>query len=165
MNELIIADRVRGATHNLPDAWLLSRLVPWLFVESNGSDWWTAVLLADGKVVTKSHPETYTPPEDRQLFAKHILNFLNRECSHGGAWVVAWIDKGRRFYLLWKDKDGDIQIPIECDQGWWRIKGWDLEAWGEHAEQAWAVWKEWHDNLEMTGMQTIKLAQGERPRQ
>lgn len=41
-------DRIRGMAHGVPDDWLTSRLVPWMFVESGGTAWWVCVLPRTG---------------------------------------------------------------------------------------------------------------------
>lgn len=159
----IITDKPTG-THGLPTEWLTKRVVGWMFDEAKGSPWWICALTRDGEFKVSSHCGTGTGPlVSYQDYAKRVLWHLNRHCHHGGAWLVGWIDNGRRFYLLFKDADGDIQIPIDCDKRWEEIKEWSPDDWAEQAEQAYAIWAEFHRSIEYQRGQQIKLAQGEKP--
>ena len=101
-------------THSLPTEWLGARLVAWMFDEAGGSKWWLCALTCEGDYRYASHDNQHKPPLDHVEYARNVNRFVNRVANHGGAWVTGWFDDVR-FYMLWKDKDGDLQIPIECD--------------------------------------------------
>lgn len=164
MSSLILSDRGDQNTHSLPTAWLVSRLVPWMVAESAGGHWWACVLTNDGKFLSATHDGGLTlPSEDRMKMGRDVCRHLNRQVNFGGAWQCAWIDQ-MRFYMLWRDRDGDIQIPIEVDLGFDRIRTWPLETWENHAVGAWDQWREFHANMEYSKSQLVRLAQGERVR-
>lgn len=150
-------------THSLPTEWLGARLVAWMFDEAGGSKWWLCALTCEGDYRYASHDNQHKPPLDHVEYARNVNRFVNRVANHGGAWVSGWFDDVR-FYMLWKDKDGDLQIPIECDLGWERIKEWKPEDWAEQAEQAHALWKAHWDDLEVSRSQQVCLAQGQKLR-
>jgi hypothetical protein len=158
---LLITDRT-GGTHGLPTEWLGKRVVGWMSDEANGSPWWLCALTREGKFHYASHDGVNAPGEDYISYARRVCRHLNRECHNGGAWLVGWFDNGMRFYLLWKDPDGDIQIPIECDLCWETIREWALEDWAEQAAQALSAWESFHQNMNYRPGQCVKLAQGER---
>lgn len=157
-------DQIRAEqnTHNLPDKWLGARVSGWMFSEAKGSEWWICAVQTDGKWRYASFPEgdACQLHHDHRELARKVCRFLNRECSHGGAWLAGWI--GQQFYMLWKDADGDIQIPIECPVPFERFKTWEMNDFAEHAEQAHRIWMEWHYRMEYGHGQRVKLAQGER---
>lgn len=160
---LIEGGRIYETTHNLPSQWLGARMVAWMFDEAQGAMWWLCALTCDGVYRYASHNNMHQPPEDMQQYARNVCRYINKVANHGGAWFTAWFDD-RRFYLLWKDRDGDIQIPIECDLGWESIKDWKAEDWAEQAEQAHAQWMDFHSKIEYGAGQQVCLAQGEKLR-
>ncbi len=160
---MIITDRP-GGTHSLPTEWLGKRVVGWMFDEAGPAPWWVCALTRDGEWrYATHHPMGSEPDAEHKEYARKVCTHINRVANHGGAWLVAWIDN-LRFYLLWKDSDGDIHIPIECDKGWEAIREWTVEDWAEQAEQAHALWTEFHADLGIKDSQKIKLAQGQRSR-
>lgn len=158
----IITSRA-GGTHSLPTEWLGKRMLGWMFLESQGSPWWLCAVTREGSFKLASHDGSQQGPSvEHEDYAKRVAWHLNQVADHGGAWFTAWID-GVRFYLLWKDSDGDIQIPIECDLGWHHIADWTPDDWAEQAEQAHAAWTEFYRNIaEQAGpLKTVNLAQGQ----
>ena len=166
---------MRASVHTLPEEWLRARVRGWLTQENeyktglNGSatiktaGWWGCTFTAEGKFLeVDGGDEPYHPSLLEYDLARRVCRFVNRECNHGGAWIVAWCLGGKRFYLVWKDNDGDFQVPIECDLPLHRYLGWSMNDWAEHASQAYSVWCEWHAQMEYTNGQQVKLAQGEK---
>lgn len=145
--------------HNLRDDLLGARLIPWMFLESGGDDWWLCAITASGEFVSASNDNIHKPSSDKIDYAQRICRHVNQVANHGGAWVTAWFGN-KRFYLLWKDCDGDIHIPIECDKGWEHIMDWRVCNWAEQAEQAFAVWSDFITNMEISKSQQVCLAKG-----
>ena len=157
-NRIILGDTGDQNLHHVPTEWLINRMVPWMFAEADGGDWWVCVLTRDGKYLTATHDGGSTvPTDDRCKFARDVCRHLNKHVNQGGAWQCAWIDQAR-FYMLWRDKDGDIQIPIEMDLGFDRVKEWGLETWETHAAAAWEQWAEFHKNIDASASQQVCLA-------
>lgn len=156
-------DRIRGMAHGLRDEWLTARLVPWMFVESGGAPWWVCVLTSDGKFMERSHDTVHEPELPMCGFARRVCTALNKHVSNGGAWITAWIDE-KRFYYLWKDRDGDIHVVIECDRPFFIIKEWETDLWCAHAQAAWEQWREFYSDVDVGAQNQIRLAQGERPK-
>ena len=147
-----------------PDDWLTSRLVPWMFVESGGTAWWVCVLPRDGNFLERSHDMVYEPELPQRGFARRVAVALNKHVNNGGAWITGWIDNGLRFYMLWKDRDGDIHIPIDCDKPFIIIRDWEMDRWCAHAQAAYESWLEHYRAVDVDDRNKIRLAQGERPR-
>lgn len=164
-SDLIIADKITGERlHGLPDQWVGARVVGWMFNETSGR-WWIAAYLTGGELKTASSSEAYTPSMFMQDFALRVLKHVNRHCSFGGVWLAGFMDKDmeEEFYLLWKDKDGDIQVPIEFPFAFHQLIGWKLDSFCIQATEAYSIWAEWHANMEYGKSQQVKLAQGEKP--
>jgi len=159
--QVITTDILRGEqnTHGLPDAWLGARVRGWMFEEARGAQWWICALQMDGKWRYASFPEPCLLHNDHREMARKICRFVNKCSSHGGAWLAGWI--GQQFYLLWKDRDGDLQIVEEFPLPMERLKAFEMEDFAEHCEQMIAKWKEWMYGMEHSRNQRVRLAQGE----
>lgn len=120
--------------------------------------------------------------EMQAVFARDLLQMLNKELHHDGAWVIVFTDpqpptalislkwEYRRFAVIWVDRDGDPQFSLEWLQG--ESEEFDfadvllsgLESWGARAETAWQQWKLlMRDVLDPSSDQLIKRAQGQAP--
>ena len=131
--------------------------------ESPDEDWWIGTYTADGRWISASSDhDTYLPRDFRADYAKNVVKHLNRQYSAGGAWLGGWIRGGRTFYLLWKDKDGDIQVPIESDKPFITLAKWSVYDWERHAVAALGVWSEWTRDLELGAKQQVNVAAGEK---
>lgn len=163
--QIVNGDTLTDALNtHMPEQWIRARARAWLENhESPGKMYWVGTYVGKHWVFCASHRDSYRPPSYRVAYALRICQYLNRECAHGGVWLAGWIKNATVFYLLWKDPDGDIAIPIECEKPFMLIKGWDNETWAEHAEQAWALWSERNKQLEIKPGQQVKLAQGQQP--
>jgi hypothetical protein len=162
---LIVSDRIEDAGHALPEAWLRSRVRGWMnLVESPDLDYWIGSYTADGKwIYCSSNKDTWGPQPYRQEYARKVVAHLNRTVSAGGAWLAGWIRGGRMFYLLWKDADGDLKCPIECDKPFVVLRNYTVADWERMATVALGVTSEWEKNMEYGKGQQVKRAQGERP--
>jgi hypothetical protein len=164
---IILSDRIDGASHGMPEAWLRARVRGWMERhESPGMAFWIGAYADSGKwIFCSSAKDTYRPARELMKYAQDVCRHLNRECSGGGAWLAGWIRHGHEFYLLWKDSDGDIQIPIEANKPWIVLRNYTLDDWLKHATAALGVWSEWKKNMDLGKGQTVKLAQGQQPTQ
>jgi|GEM_PF-3432441 len=157
-------DRIVGGTHNLKDEWLSSRLVAWFYTEA-GTKCWACMLRSDGKWHYWQKDQGMTPPNaHKRDYARAVVRYLNKHLHFDGAWVGAWMDDGyKRFYLVWKDRDGDIQFPIDTagEVRWDEMNKWGMEVWGNHATQAFQQWGHAMEAIGATPDQQLKLAQGQ----
>lgn len=163
MEELIITDRIDRGGHQMDEGWLRARVRGWMdLVESPGLDFWIGTYTADGRwIYCSSSADGYQPQAYRQQYARDVVRHLNRVIANGGAWLGGWVRGGREFYLLWKDADGDIQIPIECDKPFIALRNWQMTDWERHATVALGVWSEHQKNMEYGRGQEKRVAQGE----
>jgi hypothetical protein len=168
---ILQGEGIGKSVHGLEDRLIGARLLGWMVRESAGCNWWICGLTHDGKIITwdstaqaASLDKALDVPRDKVHFATQALSALV-EVGDDGTWLVAWIDNCKRFYLLWKDEDGDIQIPIEidCIGGWLKLREWQPRHFVEHATTAMATWKEIHKRMEYGAGQQIKLAKGDKP--
>lgn len=125
--------------------------------------YWCAVERSNGDF--KAFESGYKPEFHEILIAEQIIQALNKEIAHDGAWVVLWTDNGTRFAMLWVDGDGDVQFTCDVDEdGAGMVEKADLYVWIGQAEEA---WQSWHHNmvtvLDPTEDQLFKRAQGQRP--
>ena len=160
---IILSDAAEHV-HQLPEQWLRSRVRGWIELqESPGLAYWVGCYTPDGRwIYCSSDADRWAPKPYRQEYAMQVCRHINKQCSHGGAWLVGWIRGGREFYMLWKDPDGDIQIPIECDKPFIALQKYTLFDWEGHCNAAHGVYTEHQRNIEMTESQQVKRAQGER---
>lgn len=155
----IIHLRDEQNTHNLPDAWLASRVRGWLFDEAKGAQWWITALTVDGKWREACFPVAAFLPDENKQLARSVVRHLNAHCGHGGAYLAGWI--GQQLYLMWKDADGDLQLVEEFPIPNVRLSQFNLDDFAEHAEQMHAVRREWNYSMDYGRGQRVKLAQGE----
>lgn len=162
--KIILASGIDDQVHRMPEQWLRSRVRGWMeLTESPGLGYWCGTYTAEGKwIYCSSDDNTLIPTRYRQEYAMAVCRHVNKACANGGAWLVGWIRNCRVFYLLWKDIDGDIQIPIEADKPFIALQKYSVTDWESHCSTAHHVWKEHHKNLEQTGAQQVKRAQGQR---
>lgn len=116
----------------------------------------------------------------QQVFAETMLNRLNRELHHDGAWAIVFThprpDDGSgdhvllmttwqygRFVFLWIDQDGDVAFPFEWSQGegdefdFADVLLSGVESWMDRCEQAWQTWQ-------LLMLEVIDPAEGQRYR-
>jgi hypothetical protein len=148
--------------HNLPDKWLTARAVSWMNSETTGR-WWLMSYTANGTPVSASS-KGYQPSIERQEFAKNICEYLNLQNNADGAWMAGFVDKDHEqsFYLLWKDCDGDIRIPIEFPQSFIELSTvWKLDDFLGHSAEAIAALKEYEYALDFNkGQRESSLVRG-----
>lgn len=141
--------------HNLPDNWLTARAVQWMFSETVGN-WWLTTFTSDGTPLFAANPKTFLPSGEDRALASSVCKYINKHAHNGGAWMAGFIDKDRpqQFYLLWKDSDGDIHIPIEFPQSLKELKeNWKLDDFLYQADMAVHFWREERAKLELSRSQ------------
>lgn len=150
--------------HNLPDAWLGARMRGWMFAEAKGSHWWLCALKADGQFKYASFPENAPMHDDWREFARRICRHVNKHAAEGGAWLAGYI--GQMFYLIWKDKDGDLQTCVEFGANGMpmplsRFLDFTPDDFAQQCLVAIDVWREHQYRVDMTRSQGVNLAQGQ----
>lgn len=159
----IITD-VGDKVHDLNEGWLRSRVRGWLeLVESPNLAYWVGCYTPEGRwIFCSSERDHWAPKSYRQEYAMRVCRHVNKQASHGGAWLVGWIRGGREFYLCWKDNQGDIQIPIECDKPFVALMHFTDFDWENHCNHAFSVYSEQQRALELTKSQQVNVAQGQK---
>lgn len=110
-----------------------------------------------------------------QMFAEDMLNVLNRNIAHDGAWVVVYTHFApprppeaegvfHRVAFLWMDKDGDVKFTVERDQPLHQlIAEVTLDDLVNQCEAAWGL-RRWSDQvLDVKPSQQYRRALGEKP--
>lgn len=154
---LLPGDKSFAKTHKLDEKWLRARAAGWMRVHSQ-RHWWLMAVTTEGKFVYAS--ENFTPTKAQYELARRVVRAVNKEASHGGAWLVGYRDG--ELYIIWKDADGDLQIEWAGEN----LSQRTLETWSDldfalQAEMMWAQWDEWHKNMDYGRGQRKRLAQGE----
>lgn len=178
MTEKLSGDRIWKSLHKVPDEWLWSRLPQWIQDYAPHPKWWLVALRSSG-LFWYYHKGNLTPNMERIQLARDVVTYLNATTNYGGAWVAAWIYLGSqqmpdpkdetktrefqilRFYLLWKDRDGDAHTDIEVDFPMVQLRQWKMEDFKFLAEQALTTAFKMRAAVEWRPDQLKKLAQGE----
>ncbi len=166
MSLVLVGNRIGKAMHSVKDELIGARLLGWMVRESNGANWWVAGVAGDGRLLAwdSSAQGHIEPPKEKKYYAIRVITALHQLGELPGTWLVGWLDDCKRFYLLYKDQDGDIQIPIECDKSWLVIREWEMDTWVKMAVGAYGQWLEFHENMEYSKGQKIMLAAGQKPK-
>ncbi len=156
-----------GASHNVQDKWVRARLYEW-FIKEGPSRCWVCIQHEDGRWYYWSKGKGKdAPPGRKRQYARAVAGYLNKECHFDGMWITAWLDAGwSRFYLLWKDAGGDIQIPMDTAGGltWEGSNGfshWPMDAWGHLCSNAHELWEQAERVVAATDEQKLSLAKTE----
>lgn len=96
------------------------------------------------------------PTPAQMIWAEQQVKLLNKEVSHGGAWVVGFThppsmvertmllntgDAWKRVVKIWLDKEGDPAFTIDNIDPFWA----NIETYPEHfIEQAEQAWQKYH---------------------
>lgn len=164
MGRIIREGKINENIHTMPDELLGARVVGWVNSEGEQhfkkSAWWVMAITHNGVVKTTVSDDEFEPTTLQKDFARKICKYVNQNCAHGGAWLVGYF--GEMFYMVWKDRDGDIQLPIEFPHPPHVLMGWSNETFAEHCEQALTRWVEWHEAMDYSRSQTKKVAQGQK---
>jgi len=165
---LTVVGRIEESTHKLEDRWITARVRGWMFKETlnAANPWWLCTVTADRKLIESSHDALWKPDDLRRDYAHKACRYVNKHAGFGGVWFVGWIDDalsgGSRFYLCWKDWDGDIQVPVECDLGVEHMmQRFQFGHWANLCAQALQQWGEWRLDMELKPDQMVKHAQGQ----
>jgi hypothetical protein len=150
--------------YRLPEEVIGARVWGFLYFESQGH-YWVCAQLQNGRFRQRGtdllQGGNWSPGEEKKSYARRVCAAMNKHCRHGGLWFVCWIHDGMQFFLLWKDADGDIHIPIECDKPWIVIREWPMAVWERHGEEAWEAWREVWKAVEPDPAGQALVAQGE----
>ena len=100
-------------------------------VHMNGDGRQYGFIRRDNGETTTWNPYSPEIIPEQTMFALDVLNKLNRELHHNGAWVMVFTDpkpadtgglamlarsgqaEYSRYVIMWLDEDGDVQFPIE----------------------------------------------------
>lgn len=155
----------------LTDELRRARLRGFLDREARERGWWAVMTGEDGSLIeTSSNPIHgmqfgYAPDDERKTFARDICTVANKHAHYNGVWSVVWFRKGRRFALVWKDWDGDIQIMADEETPFWKFKNISLDHWSRHCDEMIRVWiTTVLKDLNLTSDETVRLAAGETPK-
>lgn len=139
--------------HKLDEKVLITPALLARFADEAESGPYFAVLCrSDGTLI--EHLQGPPPCIEQKMFAFDMVPALNKHLHHDGAWVLAFthppapanvavpaLAEYQRFVLMWMDKDGDVQFPVECHDRFWEVLTKGPDYWIEQCEQA---WKNWH---------------------
>jgi|GEM_PF-2409581 len=129
------------------------------------------------------HPGSLPAVAPQLLWAGAILHLLNKELHHDGAWVLVFTHPRaapaesilhdathadyRRYGLIWLDADGDPQFTLEWQAGTDGLRTFadvveaGIMSTAQKCEQAWMIWDDSRQTLDLKDGQTFKRAQGQ----
>jgi hypothetical protein len=141
--------------HKVEDRALVTpKLLRRFELEANGPAFWALMQNREGTFLSHGHgPE---PDALQQQVAKDLIGCLNKKLNHDGAWVWVYCDPPKapvlaisvdpgvwydRFVIMWMDRDGDVQFPIEFSRPFpeYIMEGPDPMI--EACEAGWSMWK------------------------
>ena len=160
---IVVADRF-DPLHTMPSEWLRARVCQWMdTIESPDQDYWMGTYAENGRWIwCASMGDKYVPLQHRVEYAQRVCRAVNKHAGFGGVWFTGWILGGHEFYLMWKQPDGDIGIPMQCGLPFTEIAKWDLSVWVMHCAEAIATMYEIHETAETTPGQQVHLSQGQK---
>lgn len=127
-----------------------------------GDNFWCAALLDNGKIHENWYPRAHVMDAERIETARNVLKYVNAQARYDGCWMVAWFNNFQRFLMVWRDRDGDIQIELPCDEPWARMQQFELMDWEEHCHQSHAKWVDYMKVMEWDHRrELVKAAQGQ----
>ena len=152
-------------------------LIRRLSLEADEGPFWVLGTYSNGKRFALLPEKPIPPPvEEQKVFASDMVQMLNEDLHHDGAWFVGFTNPldpvipflastyYGRFFFLWIDQDGDPQFTIENDEQFWQVLQAGPDEWLGHAETS---WQQWHlmmrKVLAPSEHQTFKRALGEKP--
>ena len=160
--------------HKVPDHALITPTLLRRLEDEAGGRYWALLQNSESKLI--EHATGPAIVADQKMFAADMIPALNKHLHHDGAWLIVFCDPAPgtfvpiagtnygRFVIMWMDKDGDVQFPIEFDRDFtfYLIEGPDLML--EKCEAAWQNWK-WAMKaiIQPKEGQTFKRALGEKP--
>ena len=155
-------ERTGLALHRLGDRELSASLIGMLDMEAGGGGWWALVPRSNGDLLHRHNRLAILPDAERQDFARRLVIRLNQELHCNGAWIVGWADANRRWFMFWKDRDGDQHVVVDNDEPWARVRSVPVEHWLDDANAAWAkTFLDFKAVLDLKPGMQAKLAQGE----
>ena len=115
------------------------------------------------------------PVAGQMITAFNMALKINKEINHDGAWIIQLIKSQQQpivlksefaeyssFLFIWMDRDGDCQFTVELDDSIKEIINAGIIHWIDQLEDAYILWKESQEVLELAPGQTVKAAKGER---
>jgi hypothetical protein len=161
--------------------------------EEGGNGQYYGVIQRDNGEWIDHNPHSPEFDPAQAMFARDVVELLNKELHHDGCWVIVFThprqrrvqlreESGRfagvyafaqydRFGFIWLDSDGDPQFTMDWANG--ECEELDFaeclvsgrESWADRCEAAWQKWNLYMRKvLQPKQDQLIKKAQGQRPR-
>lgn len=160
--KIITGETLSERVTEMPERWIRARVRGWMEqIESPDLDFWIGTFVGREWIFCSSRKDSFFPLQHRMDYARQVCRHVNKQCGHGGVWLVGWIRGGNEFYLLWKDPAGDIKCPIECDEPFNRLLGWTATHWEFHCNNAVQRVRDFERAMELGTGQEKKLAQGD----
>lgn len=145
--------------------------------EAYGGEYVAYIQKMDGRLLEHQQAGSPGMTHDQQMLAHDLLNHLNRDLHHDGAWAVVGIAPNplslvaalasptadyRILCFLWLDAEGDVRFPLEFESSVADMAAKGIHYWLEQAENAWKTWKGLMiDVLDPKPGQQFARAQGE----
>lgn len=142
-----------------------ARLRGFLDRESPEGGWWAVIMDEDMKPHEFWSEELgFVPPELHKQFALRVNEVANRAAHYHGVWCVAWFRHLRRWAIVWKDWDGDIQVFGDDSTDIFKLLALSPEHWAEHCTTMIETWLDkMRFDIAAKPEQQVHLAAGEKP--
>lgn len=128
---------------------------------TNRGAWWIGLERSNGDFKYFSYG--YTADAGEIAVAKNLIQVLNKEIAHNGAWVSQWCLGGRHLNVLWIDRDGDPQFTVEFEEDAYGMAFVELNHWTSQCEDAFLLWQKMMIHaLAPSSDQLFKRAKGQK---
>lgn len=140
-----------------------ARLRGFLDRESPEGGWWAVIVDEDMRPQEFwSEDLGFKPPELHKRFALSVVEVANRSAHYHGVWCIAWFRGLRRWAIIWKDWDGDIQIFGDDSTDILQLLSLPLDHWAEHCTTMIETWLDkMRVDIAAKPEQQVHLAAGE----
>jgi hypothetical protein len=148
------------------DDLILVALTKQILFETNGTAAWVLVRRSNGETHAKTVLGSVLPTVDQVVFARDLIDRLNKQVAHDGVWVVAWCDFGpdgmpARLMMLWKDADADLCFMLDTEDPIRLLAAAGVDSYVNDATLAYAHYRQLMKAAGVRQDQTRKAAQGQ----
>lgn len=144
-----------GIRHKVDDKQLVAGTVEYL--NQTAPDWVAFAARSNGDVHQFSRHGTMLS-QDKVQFSLNLLQHLHEEFRESGmCWIICWRSSGL-CAMVNKDYEGDINLEVEIEDSWERVRQAPVEKFVDDALAAFRKWADQERRIGITSDQKRALA-------